>query len=123
MVQSGATPGAFGGSVFEASGSQVVTLTRVSGTVRSFDATYFAALGFGNERTFQFNLVCGDIVFRPDQPAGLGCSAIGLALGTADTAGTFNAGDDSVFTLTLKDNVRGDCGSPSPDVTFTFTKQ
>ena len=55
------------------------------------------------------------------QSLGLTCGGDGITLGPADETGSFDAADDSFFTLTFSEDELSDCAGPT-QVTYTFTK-
>lgn len=73
-------------------------------------------------RAFNFDLICGEVKVRPDQPSTCQCTAAGLFFGPATTPSTFNPDDDSYFELTFTNDVTGNC-SPAVQTTYSFTKQ
>lgn len=73
-------------------------------------------------RDFFFNLSCGEVIVRSNQPSTCTCSAAGMFFGPGAAAASFDASDDSVFYMTFTNDVTGDC-SPATQTTYKFTKQ
>uniref|UniRef100_UPI00404A89F5 hypothetical protein n=1 Tax=Flavobacterium sp. TaxID=239 RepID=UPI00404A89F5 len=73
-------------------------------------------------RAFNFDLVCGDVIVRAEQPSTCACTAAGLFFGPATEPSTFDVNDDSYFELTFTNDVTGDC-SAAVQTTYSFTKQ
>ena len=98
--------------------SEEVTITATGPVSRKFTTDY---LGFGLTRDFNFDLVCG-LTLASKGSSGLACSA-GLEWGPADSGdqGTFNAADDSTFTIIIENDATNDCGSKAQTL-LTFTK-
>ena len=74
------------------------------------------------DRNFFFNLLCGSVIVRANQPSTCQCTADGLFFGPAATPETFDPEDDSEFFVTFTNDVTGDCG-PAVQTTYKFTKQ
>jgi len=100
-----------------------VTVTAVSDIRREIQVTYIGDLGIGNGPVpFQFDLVCNTVVVPENQASGLACVS-GITFGPAgglDNA-KFDVNDDSSITVTLLEDVNGDCASPGI-ISFTLTK-
>lgn len=86
----------------------------------------FSTKNYGNYcspfRDFFFDLSCGEVIVRANQPSTCTCTAAGLFFGPAIVPSTFDADDDSVFYMTFTNDVTGDC-SPAVQTTYKFTKQ
>lgn len=110
----------FGGYYGPNTFSTEVTIVATGPTQRQFITDY---LNFGLERTFDFDLVCGEVLVPPGQYAGLGCS-VGLYWGPASdgSVGTFDATDDSTFTIVIDNNTDNDCGASADLHNFVLTK-
>lgn len=72
--------------------------------------------------TFNFSLVCNEVIVPEGQRSTCGCSSAGLFFGPASTPSTYDANDDSVFNLTFTNDYTGDCTSAN-QTTYKFTKQ
>ena len=111
-------PGAFGATFDE-----TVTLTIGSSpTKRTFNATWFPSLGFGNVAPYEFDLVCGNVIFDDGQGTGLGCT-LGIVLDGGETNTTYDENDDSVILINFSENVLGDCGAPTTQNQIMLTRQ
>ncbi|MFD2910074.1 hypothetical protein ACFSX9_15175 [Flavobacterium ardleyense] len=73
-------------------------------------------------RDFFFNLLCGEVIVKNNQPSTCTCSADGMFFGPATTPATFDAEDDSEFFMTFTNDSTSDC-APSSQTTYKFTKQ
>ncbi|AHM62444.1 secreted protein with Por secretion system C-terminal sorting domain [Flammeovirgaceae bacterium 311] len=82
-----------------------VNLTQTSPIGRTFSPTYY---GF-DARTFNFNLVCGDLIVPPTG-AGLSCGGPSLGWRAAPTPGEYDVASDDVLILEILDNPDGACG-------------
>ena len=98
--------------------SEEVTITATGAVGRTFTTDY---LGFGLTRDFNFDLVCG-LTLASVGSSGLQCSA-GIEWGPAVSGdqGTFDATDDSTFTIIIENDRTDDCGEKSQTL-LTFTK-
>ncbi|WP_224997619.1 hypothetical protein [Cesiribacter sp. SM1] len=93
------------------------TLTKTSGNLRSFQASWDTFNGIG----FEFDLVCEQI-YVTEQSIGLGCGAgNNVDVVTAAVPGTFSASDDSQFTVNVNYSNAGCFGGF--ECSLTFTKQ
>lgn len=110
-----------GGTLFSGSGVITVELEFLGTNTRTLKAQYLSQLGFSGDDTFIFDLIEGNVIFLDNQNTGVTCSGNEVFLGTADVPGTFNANDDTSFTLTLKEDQTESCGS-AVDVEFTLTR-
>lgn len=135
------TPGLFGYDTFIGDEPEIVTLFSVqtgdsqttpgvplNDNQRSFDGEYIKILGFNNPFTFviEFN-ICKVTISEDSGPlggtTGVTCTqASPIILGPAD-GGSYNAQDDSEFTLIFEDDVLMDCGQPLTEPTIRFIKQ
>lgn len=98
--------------------SEEVTITATGAVGRTFTTDY---LGFGLTQAFDFDLVCG-FTLAKTMPSGLRCSvAIEWGPAASGDQGTFNAADDSTFTIIIENDATGDCGDPAQTL-LTFTK-
>ncbi len=113
-------PGVFGGGTYGAEGT-VVDIS-ASGLTRTFTANYFGDARF--PRDFTFTLVCNEIVIaRADQNVGCAGNTVNLVTGPPTGAnGTYDATDDSSFTINITDNVDSDCGGSPVQASYIFTK-
>ena len=110
--------------------NQTVTLVNdgetEASTRRAFEAVWIEAAGFDNPTLVSFDLSCNNIIMDDGINTGLTCDQeSNITLGKADTTGTYDANDDSSFTLILAEYVNdGGCGVPQPLTTeFLLTKE
>lgn len=98
--------------------SEEVTITATGPVSRTFTTDY---LGFGLTRDFNFDLVCG-FTLAAKGSSGLACS-VSIEWGPADSGdqGTFDATDDSTFTIIIENDSTDDCGAKAQTL-LTFTK-
>jgi hypothetical protein len=95
-----------------------VTITQTSPIGRRFAPTYLTFEG----RTFNFNLVCGDLLVPPSG-AGVSCSGVNLGWRTAGTPGNYEVTSDDEILLQIFDNPNGACGiATDTPVTLRLTK-
>jgi hypothetical protein len=100
---------------------ETAVVTATSNTGRTISIGYLEVFGFG-PYDFQVDLVCGETVVMGEQLIGLGCSTnLGIAPPDGPN-GTFDFTDDSSFTLAITDNPIEDCGVPSTQTVYQFTK-
>ena len=102
-----------------------VTLTKVSGTKRSFSFVYLADLGIGQDAVdFVFDIVCTIVVPDENQGTGLGCGGT-ITLGSqSGSFGSVDVDDDSSLTIDLNEWVDdGGCGVPVTPLTIRLDKQ
>ncbi|NQZ77545.1 MAG: T9SS type A sorting domain-containing protein, partial [Ekhidna sp.] len=111
-----------GGIVFD--GDNIVIIDVVDVDTRSFDAIYLEPLGIGQApASFEFDLTdAGEVIFNEDQLSGLSFNGESITLGEADTPGSYTEGDDSQFTLTLKENSTQIGQRPAVNVGFTVNR-
>lgn len=118
---SGISAGSANGYLFSPTGTDVITLFYVDANTRGAYGTYLPDF-HNNVKFYEWSLNNGDVIFSDNQGTGIGCGNE-ILLGTADIPGAYTIGDDTEFTLTLKEDVTDDCGGGSTDVTFLVTKQ
>jgi hypothetical protein len=113
-------PQMFGGAYGDTFSTEV-TIVATGPTTRQFITDY---LGFGLERTFDFDLVCGEVLVPAGQGSGLACSGNPLEWGPASdgTKGAFDATDDSSFTIVIDNNTNDACGASATLHNFVLTK-
>lgn len=101
----------------------VVNLSATSGTVRTFQVPYLYEAVADFVSTFRFEFAC-NVVLVPVQSTGLQCG-IGLTITqNPQSIGTFDAADDSEFTIGFFHNLAGDCGlATAAPFKFRLTKQ
>ena len=73
--------------------------------------------------TFSFSLLGGDVIVPTGQGSGLQCS-LGITFGppTGIPPGTYDPNDNSVFTISFREDESDDCGG-GKDVTVQLTRQ
>lgn len=108
------------GFLFSDNNVNEVELVYVDENTRSVSLTYLSNQGNPPEN-YEFILVNGEALFSDNQSTGLGCVAE-ILLGTAADVGAYDSGDDTEFTLFIREDVTDDCGSGSVDVPFKLTK-
>jgi len=110
------------GGVFGASFNETVTLTIGSSpTKRAFNGDW---INFGNIVTWQFDLVCGNVIFDAAQATGLACAGgPGIQLDPGETFTTYDENDDSVILINFTENTLGDCGAGPTQNQIMLTKQ
>ncbi len=101
------------------SDGSIVELTG-SGTSRTFMTANYPSF-CGTLRPFNINLVCNEIIV-PIQNSGCSCNDGTGWFTAATTPGTFDANDDTTFTVTFTDDTNSDCGAPV-QTSYRFTKQ
>ena len=111
-------PGVFGVSFSETVNVSIGS----SETKRTFTATWLPALGFGNSAPYQFDLVCGNVIFDDEQATGLQCS-IGVNLSAGETNTSYDENDDSIILINFTENTQGDCGAPPTQNQLSLTRQ
>jgi len=116
------SPGVFGASTYGGDGNIVTLEVGANGLARVFTANYFEDGRFPRE--FQFSLVCNEIIVPfQDHLVGCGGNDVNLNTGPSMTGnGTYNATDDSSFTVKLTDNFDSDCGGTPVQAEYLFTK-
>lgn len=116
------SPGVFGASTYGGDGNIVTLEVGENSLSRIFTANYFGDSRFPRE--FQFSLVCNEVIVPyQDQRVGCGGNDVNLSTGPSTTGnGTYNATDDSSFTVKLTDNVDSDCGGTPVQAEYLFTK-
>ena len=72
--------------------------------------------------TFNFNLVCNEVIVPNGQRSTCGCTAAGLFFGPSIISSTYNVSDDSIFYITFSNDNTENCG-PVSQTTYKFTKQ
>jgi hypothetical protein len=98
-----------------------------SNSERIFTVLCYPSFGFGQPETdYSFELVCGIASLNGEinnTSTGVGCSAAGnVSLQSVSSTGTFDAQDDSTFTLMFNEDVGGvSCGAEGT-TSYTFTK-
>jgi len=108
------------GGAFGSSFNETVELTVGSSpTKRAFNGDW---INFGNIATWQFDLVCGNVIFDDGQSTGLACS-LGITLSSGETSTTYDENDDSVILINFTENDAGDCGAPTTQNQIMLTKQ
>lgn len=132
------SPGIFGYDTFDPDGDGVV-LTLLNNEMatgetaepvtltdkqRAFDAYYIAELGFANLRTYVLEFFSEKVYFPYEEYTFLTCSGKeGVYLGFPNSVpGTFEAVNDSIFTLRFLDDVYDSCSGEQLDVELLFTK-
>lgn len=111
-------PGVFSGGVFVEGNVEV---SAIGTTLREIATTNYPQFG-GFDRTFQFDLICGDVVVLPEQDQGLQCTAgVPLIYNPSPNTTTYDPADDSSITIIFLEDTEGTCGGPV-EVTFTLTK-
>ena len=113
-------PQMFGGAYGDTFSTEV-NIVATGPTTRQFITDY---LGFGLERTFDFDLVCGDVLVPPGQGSGLSCGGNPLEWGPASdgSTGAFDGNDDSSFTIVIDNNTNDACGDTATLHNFVLTK-
>ena len=113
-------PQMFGGAYGDTFSTEV-NIVATGPTTRQFITDY---LGFGLERTFDFDLVCGDVLVPPGQGSGLACGGNPLEWGPASdgSTGAFDGNDDSSFTIVIDNNTNDACGASATLHNFVLTK-
>ena len=113
-------PQMFGGAYGDTFSTEV-NIVATGPTTRQFITDY---LGFGLERTFDFDLVCGDVLVPPGQGSGLSCGGNPLEWGPASdgSTGAFDGNDDSSFTIVIDNNTNDACGASATLHNFVLTK-
>ncbi|UJH66551.1 hypothetical protein [Allomuricauda sp. SCSIO 65647] len=99
-----------------------VTIESTGSTTRAFTTGIYPDLGDFGTMTFNFELVCDQVLVPGDQATGVGCGA-STTLGppSGGDNGTFDFTDESTFTINVTDDEAGICGGPFT-VRMTFTK-
>lgn len=101
----------------------VVTLSVIAG---STSGRTFMTKNYPNYcsplRAFNFDLVCGEVIVRPNQASTCQCTAAGLFFGPAIVPGSYTIGNDSMFELAFTNDVTGNCGT-AVQTRYRFTKQ
>ncbi len=98
-----------------------------SNSERIFTVLCYPSFGFGQPETdYSFELVCGIASLNGEinnTSTGVACSAAGgISLQSVSSTGTFDAQDDSTFTLIFNEDVGGvSCGAEGT-TSYTFTK-
>ncbi len=96
-----------------------VVLTVAGPTSRSMPVTYF-----GFDLSLTINLVCGEVTV-PEQGAGVGCTN-GIIWGQGSPpdgfSTSFDLQNDSEFTISLTDDVTGDCDATDNSLILKLTK-
>lgn len=113
------------GYLFDEGGISKVFITAESITLRTFDIRYFSYQTFSNSSIpITFNLNDNGETEVTDQVfTGLSCGTDGqIILGPGDTRGTYDATDDSEFSLILKEDIFEGCQVGSSDASFVLTK-
>lgn len=116
--------GVLGIPVF-AEGEEVNIEVGETGTTRTFDVVHIPGAGVGQPaQPFTFELVCGNIIIRDNQPTGLACAGSATEFGPAPdgSVGSYDLIDDSEITLIFTDNQIDSCGEGARVVTATLTK-
>jgi hypothetical protein len=111
-------PGVFGTSFQET----VEVTVGTAPTKRTFSADWLPGAGFGNTSPYQFDLVCGNVIFDDDQGTGLLCS-LGILLSSGDTLTSYDESDDSVILINFTENTQGDCGAGPTQNQIMLTRQ
>lgn len=97
-----------------------VTISQDGAIGRKFTTTYVSGSVYNFEVTFNFTLLCGNILV-PHTGSGVGCGGGGLNwIGSGNS--TYDLTDDSELTIEVIDNVDGDCGVGTEPLVFTLTK-
>ena len=110
--------GVFSGGVFTEGNVEV---SEVGTTIREIATVNYPQFG-GFDRTFQFDLICGDVVVLPEQDQGLECTAgVPLIYNPSTNTTTYDPADDSSITIIFLEDTEDTCGGPV-EVTFTLTK-
>jgi len=122
---SGANP--FGSNYGPQFGTQMVEITFVSSTERSFDFAYFPDR-FASDYRMEINLVCNELfLFSTANSGTLGCSGGASTIEgveNPDIVSPYDLSDDSSFTLNLRDFFNdAACGTGTTDMVLTLTKQ
>lgn len=118
------SPGVLGIPVF-AEGEEVNIEVGETATTRTFEVVHIPGAGVGQPaQPFTFELVCGNIIIRDNQPTGLACGGNATEFGPAPdgSVGTYDLEDDSEITLIFTDNQIDSCGEGARVVTATLTK-
>src|SRR5690606_21703400 len=95
-----------------------------NGTVRKFTIQYLPDAGAGVfMATITFEFACNVVLVGP-QSMGVGCGGPSLSvIQNPGDIGTFDAADDSQFTIGVLHNINDACGLPvNPTVKFRLTK-
>jgi hypothetical protein len=89
---------------------------------RQFSAGLYAAFGGFGPYTWNFSLICGEVIVPGEVNTGVGCGG-SIRIGPGSTAATYDGSDDSSFTINYIDDVdgAGGCGGPV-EVTILLTK-
>ncbi|MDM9632243.1 hypothetical protein [Robiginitalea aurantiaca] len=114
-------PGIFGSVVF---GQAVVTLEQgdSSSDARKFTSEFvYPELGTFGPVTFNFTLVCGTVLVASGQDMGIGCT-INTNLGPSNTAGGYEADDDSILVIDFVDDEGGRSCAAETNASITLTK-
>ena len=108
-------------------GTVVEIVQGSSNSERIFTVLCYPSFGFGQPETdYSFELVCGIASLNGEinnTATGVACSAAGgISLQSVSSTGTFDAQDDSTFTLIFNEDVGGvSCGAEGI-TSYTFTK-
>ena len=107
----------------------LVEIIATSDTGREFEANYLADLGIGQPNfTFAFGLVCDQVIPGPPVATNLICGTgqppITLGPPPVEMRSPYDANDDSIFEITLVEDVDDSCGDGDVDVvTIQLVKQ
>ena len=87
--------------------SVVTVSVGATDTERVFSVAPYPAFGSFGAIDFTFSLICGAVNVGPGQLTGVGCGGVSTTLGPADTNGTYDFSDDSMFTIIYTDDEGG----------------
>ena len=103
------------------SNNTVVAVQFVSQTQRKFSTknypNYCAPF-----MTFNFSLVCNEVIVPNGQRSTFACTSAGLFFGPATTPSTYDVSNDNIFYITFANDNTGDCNAVF-QTTYKFTKQ
>jgi hypothetical protein len=99
-----------------------VTLTEGATVAdRRFTASLYAAFGGFGPYTWEFSLICGEVVVPSSVNTGVGCGG-SIVVGPPDVNATYNSADDSEITINFTDDVggQGQCGAAGGPVQISI---
>ena len=101
------------------------TVTVVEGATvadRQFSSSLYAAFGGFGPYTWNFSLICGEVVVPTEVNTGVGCGG-SIRIGPGSTNATYDGSDDSQIQINFIDDVdgAGGCGGPV-EVSILLTK-
>ncbi len=88
---------------------------------RTFDVSAYPAFGAFAAFSYNFSLICDEIVVGAVDDVNVGCGGNNAIGPSSATVSSYSEGDDSEILITFVDDVRGQCDGPH-EVTIRLTK-